>query len=644
MNRRQFLMAGALAGGAMALAGRWTPRNAQTPQDDMSVSSSASEPATSLSQSSSEAVSNEHVETTEAPDVDDGLIRVSGGSFTMGSPADEPWRSDDELQHEVVVSDFFLSTTEVSQLDYNKHMGLDGGDPEIPIADVSWYDAVRYCNALSSEAGLTPVYEIDGENVCWNLSANGYRLPTEAEWEYACRAGTTGPFNLDHSLSADEANYYGHYPYEIEGNYFNQGALDVKPGVYRGEAIAPKSFEPNAWGFYDMHGNVAEWVWDRYGSYDTSSAQDPMGPESGAVRVNRGGGWNDFAKNLRSAYRASLTPTSSSPSVGFRLARSALLREAVVGGGETRAATGGEALVVYFSWSGNTRRIAQEVASQLGVEPVELVCEKPYSSDYNTCLDEAQRDQNQQARPALVTQIDDMSRYGTVYLGYPNWWASIPMPIATFLESNDFSGKEIRPFCSNGGGGFGQSVTAISKLAPDAHVGQGLSVYYTGGLDMPQQVADWLASVSAEVTAAGAAGADATDEAGAGGNASATEAANTRLQLSINGQVANLIWEDNESVAALKELVSDGGAREIQMSPHGGFEQVGSLGASLPSNDVQMTTEAGDVVLYSSNQIVLFYGSNTWAYTRLGKIVSPSADELAQVLGARGVSVTIELE
>ena len=123
---------------------------------------------------------------------------------------------------------------------------------------------------------------------------------------------------------------------------------------------------------------------------------------------------------------------------------------------------------------------------------MELECVSPYSSDYNTCLDEAQRDQNVQARPELATRIDDMSQYGTIYLGYPNWWASIPMPIATFLESYDFAGKEIRPFCSNGGGGLGQSIAAISKLVPDASVGQGLSVYYSGGSDMPRQVADWL--------------------------------------------------------------------------------------------------------------------------------------------------------
>ena len=474
LNRRQFITMGATTGGMLALAGcSWTPRNAAPAEDD--AGGAAANTASS-----------------EASSIDDGLVLVTGGTFAMGSPEDEPWRSDDEALHDVTVGDFHLAPKEVSQREYAQLMGSGDGNAEIPVANVSWYDAVSYCNALSEKEGLAPVYSIDGEDVTWDLSANGYRLPTEAEWEYACRAGTVGPFNLDHSLSADEANYYGHYPYEIEGNYFNQEVLDVQPGVYRGEPVASGSFEPNAWGLYDMHGNVAEWVWDWYGSYDADDALDPTGPQTGALRVNRGGGWNDFAKNLRSAYRASLTPTSSSPSVGFRVARSAILGEGTVGGRVAQEAVGGDTLVVFFSWSGNTRQIAQVVASQLGVESVELVCAEPYSSDYNTCLDEAQRDQNQQARPALATKIDDMDRYGTIYLGYPNWWASIPMPIATFLESYDFSGKAIHPFCSNGGGGLGQSVTAISKLVPDAHVGQGLSIRYAGGDDMPQQVADWI--------------------------------------------------------------------------------------------------------------------------------------------------------
>ena len=480
LSRRQFLAATTLLGGVATLSGcTWTPRNATASRDADESSPQGDEDAS--------------LESATASAVDDELLLVEGGAFEMGSPADEPWRSDDETRHEVKVSDFYLAPMEVSRLQYNAAMGIDGDADDVPVANVTWYDAIAYCNALSKQAGLSSAYTIDGEGVTWDLSSNGYRLPTEAEWEYACRAGTTGPFNTDHSISADEANYYGPYPYEIEGNYFDQEALDVKPGVYRGEAIEVGSFAPNTWGFYDMHGNVAEWVWDRYGAYDADAVDDPSGPNEGALRVNRGGGWNDFAKNLRSAYRASLTPTSASPSVGFRVARSAVLREGVVGGESAGTASGGEPLVVFFSWSGNTRKIAHELASQLNVEAVELECVEPYSEDYNTCLDEAQRDQNRQARPELATHIEDMDRYGTVYVGYPNWWASIPMPIATFLESYDFAGKTIRPFCSNGGGGLGQSVTAISKLSPQASVGQGLSIHYSGGDEMPSLVAEWLA-------------------------------------------------------------------------------------------------------------------------------------------------------
>ena len=123
---------------------------------------------------------------------------------------------------------------------------------------------------------------------------------------------------------------------------------------------------------------------------------------------------------------------------------------------------------------------------------VELTPVIPYSDDYSTVLMEAQEEQHVQARPELNEHIDDMDGCDTILLGYPNWWASIPMPIATFLESCDFSGKTIIPFCSHGGGRFGQSLTAISKLAPDAVIGEGLSVHYSGGSTLAEDVAEWL--------------------------------------------------------------------------------------------------------------------------------------------------------
>jgi flavodoxin len=149
-------------------------------------------------------------------------------------------------------------------------------------------------------------------------------------------------------------------------------------------------------------------------------------------------------------------------------------------------------LVAYFSWGGNTRGIAQQIHQKVGGELFEIECVTPYSQNYNTCLEEAQRDQRQQARPPLKTHVSDMAQYDVIFLGYPNWWASIPMPVATFLEEYDFADKTIIPFCSHGGGRFGQSLTAIAKLAPRSKIGDALSVHYSGDASLPDAIMAWL--------------------------------------------------------------------------------------------------------------------------------------------------------
>ena len=247
----------------------------------------------------------------------DEFVLIQGGNFDMGSPTSENRREKDEVLHHVTLSSFYMGSREVTQKEYRELMGNNPsqfqGD-ELPVENVSWYDAITYCNARSVAENLTPAYVISGSGdartVTWNREANGYRLPTEAEWEYACRAGTTTPFSTGENATVEQANYYGTYPYD-----------GFPSGQYRNRTMPAGSFAPNAWGLYDMHGNVWEWCWDWYGAYGNESAVNPAGADSGTFRVNRGGGWTDFGRHLRSAYRAAYPPENRTFNLGFRLAR-----------------------------------------------------------------------------------------------------------------------------------------------------------------------------------------------------------------------------------------------------------------------------------------------------------------------------------
>lgn len=429
------------------------------------------------------------------------LISINGGTYLMGSPETEMQRETDEVQHEVIVSDFYIGRYEVTQKAYEEVIGENPSNfkgENLPVENVTWYEAIEYCNKLSKKDGLTPAYTIDGENVSWDRSANGYRLPTEAEWEYAARAETITPFNTENSISDEEANYYGHYPYGIEENYFTQENLETKPGQYRQTTVAVNSFSPNKWGLYNIHGNVAEWCFDYYGAYDLENTNNPSGPTTGTLRVNRGGGWNDYAKHLRCAYRASTTPEQKMSNIGFRVARNAdnKSNNTVISNTVRDLQTNNSenVLIAYFSWSGNTENAAHIIQEQTGADIIELNPVESYSSNYSDVLDQAQEDMNADARPELENHVENMEQYDTILLGYPNWWATIPMPVATFLEEYDFSGKTILPFCSHGGGEFGQSITYISKLVPNSRIGEGLSIHYSGGSSLGNDIKTWLNS------------------------------------------------------------------------------------------------------------------------------------------------------
>lgn len=156
---------------------------------------------------------------------------------------------------------------------------------------------------------------------------------------------------------------------------------------------------------------------------------------------------------------------------------------------------GSNALVVYFSWSGNTASVANEIQAQTGAEIFEIVPENPYTDDYNTMLDIAQEEQADNARPAIAEAIENFAQYDVVYLGFPNWWGDMPMILYTFLEEYDFSGKTIAPFVTSGGSGFSNTLSTIASMEPNATVTEGLSPGSSTAADSGSDVTQWLSGI-----------------------------------------------------------------------------------------------------------------------------------------------------
>ena len=248
---------------------------------------------------------------------------IPPGNFMMGSPKSEKKRySNEGPQHRVRISrGFWMMRTEITQRQYRSLMGKNpshfkncGG--RCPVEEINWHDALRFANALSRKEGRTRCFVCSGGKCRAKsryrgsnyLRCKGWRLPTEAEWEYAARAGTKTPFYTGRCLSTEQANYDGNYPYK-----------GCPKGKYRRTTVKVGSFRPNAWGLYDMSGNVYEWTWDWYGDYSSSAVVDPVGASSGSRRVHRGGSWGGNAWYARSASRHWYSPGVRSVTLGARL-------------------------------------------------------------------------------------------------------------------------------------------------------------------------------------------------------------------------------------------------------------------------------------------------------------------------------------
>ena len=246
---------------------------------------------------------------TIAPPADTNLVFIPPGTFVMGSPANEALRFLDETPHIVTLSrGFWISQYLMTQKDYIAVVGSNPsqfqGNLERPVERVSWYNATNYCYLRTQQeqaAGLIPSNYV-------------YRLPTESEWEYACRAGTTTAFYLGNSLSSGQANFDGQYGYDASsGQSYNPA------GLFLQQTTPVGSYTTNAWGLYDMIGNVMEWCQDLYGAYPTGSVVDPQGASTGTTRVRRGGYWQLTGQYCRSAQRGNGVGTVTLSYYGFRI-------------------------------------------------------------------------------------------------------------------------------------------------------------------------------------------------------------------------------------------------------------------------------------------------------------------------------------
>jgi formylglycine-generating enzyme required for sulfatase activity len=225
------------------------------------------------------------------------FVWIPPGHFIMGSPKEEPERQPipDEPQHKVTLTKGFymgvyLVTQEQWQTVTGRNPSYFKGDKNLPVEHISWHDCQRF---------LAKLRETDDKP---------YRLPTEAEWEYSCRAGTTTTFFFGTTISTDQANFNGTFPY-----------TGSKKGVFRNQTTPVGSFPANPWGLFDMHGNLLQWCQDWAGSYPQQDVSDPKGPENGTERILRGGPYNFYGGSLRSASRYPMRPDIGNASAGVRV-------------------------------------------------------------------------------------------------------------------------------------------------------------------------------------------------------------------------------------------------------------------------------------------------------------------------------------
>lgn len=297
--------------------------------------------------------------------------------------------------------------------------------------------------------------------------------------------------------------------------------------------------------------------------------------------------------------------------------------------GEPQTGNGG-VIVVYFSRTGHTKPLAEYIKDELNADVYEIEAKIPYTDDdikyYTNCR--ADREQSDpSARPEIAGDLPDLSKYDTVFLGYPIWHGQAPKIIYTFLESVDVSGKTVIPFCTSASSPVGSSANNLHPLAPAAVWKDGTR--FAVGTSR-ETITEWLTQFDLK------------------GKVNVKDDIEPIRQtcvlvIEVNGKIFYAHFEDNSSAEALKEKLNSE-AITVDMHDYGSFEKVGTLPWNLPRNDAQIRTEPGDVILYQGNQITVYYDTNSWNFTRLARIGNATKKELLAALGNGDVSVKFSLE
>lgn len=273
--------------------------------------------------------------------------------------------------------------------------------------------------------------------------------------------------------------------------------------------------------------------------------------------------------------------------------------------------------VIYFSATGTTKDVAETLKEVTDGDFIEIIPEEKYTSNdlnYNSDCRANREQQDSKARPKIENKID-VSKYDVIYLGYPIWWGTAPKIILTLLDTYDLNGKTVIPFCTSGSTGIEQSIQDLKNYKSNIHWLDGKRFSSSSKAEIQK----WVDSLDIPVTK------------------------DKKLTITVNNQKLTATLVDNSSTKVLLERLENGPIT-IEMHDYGSFEKVGSLGFDLPTNDEEISTDAGDIILYQGNSFVIYYDKNNWNFTKLGHIDNVSKIDLKNILGSGNVTVTLSKE